>query len=563
MNQTLDSTTVITAMPLGILPLAAVLALLASLGLLKLYRRVVLRSMGTSANSPSTEPVLLEASAPTDRPVQATPDFTVLGYTSSLTARATAETLHSTLLRAPWRAAAIYTVAGACYAFVLAVSILMSGSLFSPFRLLVLFWVYAWPVVLTVNLVAATSWRARLASASVYFLVLAVLGGFGSWIQVGGLWLLVNLPPTILLLAFLNRRVRAVGPLMLTFMVLAITGSFLAPAATLSSERLAGFFFDLGWALGLGAEGISIGPSILSFTVFGVAGWLALRWIRGRYERKKTSDQSITLDAIFLMFAIVHSFGLVFEGIAWILSGLVAFVVYKIVVRAGFSLLGRKSDPAWKSPKLLLLRVFSLGKRSERLFDALGTHWRHVGSIQLIAGPDLATTTVEPHEFLDFLNRKLARRFIDGPQTLDLRISEMDIEPDRDGRFRVNDFFCHEDTWKMVLSRLVSESDAVLMDIRGFSPKNAGVRYEIEELINVIPLERVVFVIDDTTDEQFLRQTVQQSWDRMRLTSPNRSSTSGQLRLFRFTRSRSGELQQLLHTLCVATSAAPQITMRS
>jgi hypothetical protein len=226
-------------------------------------------------------------------------------------------------------------------------------------------------------------------------------------------------------------------------------------------------------------------------------------------------------------------------------------------------LLNREASSTEKSSELLLLRVFSLGKRSERLFDKLGTHWRYAGSIRLIAGPDLATTTVEPHEFLDFLSGKLARRFIDGPQTLDLRISEMDIEPDQDGRFRVNDFFCHDDTWKMVLSRLVRESDAVLMDLRGFSPQNAGVIFEIDELINVVPLGRVVFIVDDTTDEQFLRQTVQQSWNRMRPTSPNRLSSSGQLRLFRFTGSHSGELQQLLRTLCVAAKAAPQTATAS
>jgi hypothetical protein len=162
--------------------------------------------------------------------------------------------------------------------------------------------------------------------------------------------------------------------------------------------------------------------------------------------------------------------------------------------------------------------VFSLGKRSERLFDALGKYWRHAGSIRLIAGPyDLATMTVEPHEFLDFLSRKLAHRFIDGPQTLDLRISEMDTERDQDGRFRVNDFFCYDDTWRMVLSRLSGESDAVHMDLRSFSPLNAGGAYEIEVLINVVRLDRVVFVIDATTDERFLRKTVQESWNRMKL----------------------------------------------
>ncbi len=89
----------------------------------------------------------------------------------------------------------------------------------------------------------------------------------------------------------------------------------------------------------------------------------------------------------------------------WGLSGLLAFVIYKVVSRVGFSLLHRKESPARKSTTLLLLRVFALGKRSERLFDALATHWRHAGSILLIAGPDLATTTAEPHEIWDFLKR--------------------------------------------------------------------------------------------------------------------------------------------------------------
>jgi hypothetical protein len=284
---------------------------------------------------------------------------------------------------------------------------------------------------------------------------------------------------------------------------------------------------------------------------------LTLRWIGGRYKRKEISDRSIIIDAIWLLFGVVQSTILGFDNVLWFLAGLLAFVVYKVVAWAGFSLLGYKVPAMRKSPTLLRRRVFSLGKRRERLFDALAMHWRYAGSIRLIAGPDLVTTTVEPHEFLDFLSGKLARRFIDRPQTFELRISEMDMQPDRDGRFRVNDFFCYDDTWRMVLSRLIGESDAVLMDLRGFSSQNAGVGFEIDELINVVPLGRVVFIIDDTTDELCLRQTMQQSWDHMGPTSPNRLSASGPLCLFRFTESRNGELQQLLHALCVAANTVP------
>lgn len=431
-----------------------------------------------------------------------------------------------------------------------------------PIRFLFLFWNYAWPVVLTVNLVTASTRRTKLATASIYFLVLATIGTIAltispafTWIEIPVFWLITNLLSTILLLTFLNRRVRAVGPLVLAFMVVATIGSNLALSITGSNEGLLRSISNLGFDLGLNASSTFIALIVLGFAIFGLIGWLALRWVGGLYERKKISDQSITLDSVWLLFGIDQSIILVFDGAGWILSGICAFLVYKVVASAGFSLLCRKADSAWRGHKLLLLRVFSLGKRSERLFDAFGTYWRYIGSIRLIAGPDLATTTVEPHEFLDFLSGKLARRFIDGPQTLDLRISEMDIEPDQDGRFRVNDFFCHDDTWKMVLLRLVSESDAVLMDLRGFSPDNAGCVFEVNELINVVPLGHVVFIIDDTTDEKFLRQTVQDSWDRMPPDSPNRLPSSEQLRLLRFTGIHSGELKQLLRSVCAAVDS--------
>lgn len=547
-------TVALTGEPAAILLLAAILAWPISIGLLRLYRRAVLTSMDASANQRGVEPVAPETSTSSNRSAQIT-SGPPIDRASSVTAGA-AENLNSTLLRAPWRPAALYAVAGFCYALVMAAASLASWKTgFLPIRFLVLLWIYAWPVVLAVNLVAASTRRAKLLTAVGYFFFLAILGAtaaLGSSMFVFGsivvLWGVINLPATVLLWAFLNRRVRAVGPLVLTFMVLALLGSDLALAVAARDEGLLRSIAYLGSVLGLGAVGMFIGLIVLGFAAFGLVGWLALRWIGARYEHKKLSDQSVTLDSMWLLYGVAQSIPLVFGGAAWILSGLVAFAAYKLVSWVGFSMLRRDTGPE-NSPKLLLLRVFSLGKRSERLFDAVAKHWRHVGSMRLIAGPDLATTTIEPHEFLDFLGGKLARRFIDGPDALNQRISEMDLKPDGDGRFRVSDFFCHEDTWQMALTRLVADSDAVLMDLRGFSQENHGVVYEIEELISVVPLERVVFVIDQTTDEKFLRQTVEASWDGMSPTSPNRSSTPERLQLFRFTGSHGGEFQHLLTIL--------------
>src|SRR5205814_8172025 len=109
--------------------------------------------------------------------------------------------------------------------------------------------------------------------------------------------------------------------------------------------------------------------------------------------------------------------------------------------------------------------------------------WRYTGSVRLIAGPDLANATVEPHEFLDFLAGRLQRRFISGSAALEQRLAETPLRRDPDGRFRVSSFFCHADTWQTVLRGLARQSDVVLMDLRGFGRTNEGCSYELNELL--------------------------------------------------------------------------------
>ncbi len=112
----------------------------------------------------------------------------------------------------------------------------------------------------------------------------------------------------------------------------------------------------------------------------------------------------------------------------------------------------------------------------------------------------------------------------------------------------------------MVLSRLVSTSDVVLMDLRGFSAQNAGCIFEITELINTVTLKRILFIIDGTTDEIFLRQVLQRAWQGMRATSPNHLGTSALLHLFRLKGFGNHELQHFIHRLAVNATPDAQVT---
>jgi hypothetical protein len=128
---------------------------------------------------------------------------------------------------------------------------------------------------------------------------------------------------------------------------------------------------------GLGGTATFWAIPLLGFALFALLAWFALTWIRARYRAKLMNEQSLSGDAVLLIFAVVNSVDLVFEGWAWIFSGLAAFAAYKLAVRIGFSIVRRRAA-APDNARLLVLRVFSLGRRSERLFAQLSGYWRQM-----------------------------------------------------------------------------------------------------------------------------------------------------------------------------------------
>jgi hypothetical protein len=552
-----------------VLTVAAVLALAASLLLLWRYRRAVIKSMRRRSRSEIAMPTGYLPPEEPHKPPETAAVFTFVD-TEALDRTALKRTvLYRQIRRRPWIAATIYAVAGLGFAATMTGAFLLSSKMpFLPLRFLYFTWANAWPAVLTTNLVATVTGRARTVVLAAYLLAGVALGILLlrrspdlTVLQLAYLWFDANLIPSLLLLFFLHRRIRAVGPLVLIFMIVGAAGAMLVVSVTGNNPKLLRAVSNFTYSLGLSAAGTVWGLHLLGFALSALLSWVVLDSLRQMYERKYLSELSVSVDAVWLTFGIVNSMGFVFQGASWIASGPVAFAIFKILAALGFAFLRRRRNP--NPLRLLLLRVFALGSRSERLYDAVGKHWRTAGSIQMIAGPDLATSTVEPHEFLDFVTGKIARRFIDSGQTLDLRIEQMDLRADSDARFRVTEFFCHDDTWKVTLSRLADESDAVLMDLRSFSRSNAGCIFEINELFNVVPLRRIVFVIDDSTDQQFMRETMQAAWREIKERSPNRRGGAGHVSLVHLSRLNGNELRNLLYAIGSAASTEPVEAVRS
>ena len=547
----------LSTLMLFVVGIAPMLTLLLSAILLWRYRRAVDLQMAATVGFD-------------DIPATDAPATAEAGHDNNLAVLAEAAALYRRAARGPFHLAFHYIGAGFAFALVFAVA----AHFAYLFRLgvpgfLVGVWIYAWPVVAALMLIVPATRRTRVAWVLAYFAVFQSLVLWAGTVKdipaldlgvmmlparssatpplTMKLWLVANGAPTFLMLFCFNNKVRAVAPLVLGLLTTAISGT-LAAYLVLFSQPGTEAVVALSVSLNLDVRWMLFGTFLLSFTAFGAVGWALARWIARAYRRRTVSDLSLMLDSAWLLFASWYAMWLILAGLAWTVSGPVAFVFYKLALMLARALAGRERQT---QHGLAFLRVFSLGRRTERLFDRVTRYWRHIGSVQIITGPDVARSTVQPHQFLDFLSGRLATHFVRDAESLARSVAAWDRASGRDGRFRVNNVFCHADSWQRVLPQLVRENDVVLMDLRSFSEKNAGCIHELRHLVGNVPLGRCLLLVDDTTDLAFLGRTLRMAWHDLPADSPNRGRSPDETPLHRFG-SGPAAVHQLLGRLCEA-----------
>ena len=517
---------------------------LLSFWVLRRYRNAVLKSMlehaggsGTDSGRPETrDRVQAEQTSLPDLQLQ------VVGPHTRLEQTGTADAMLKHADRTRLRVALVYAVAGCVHAVIATILLFLFNDLeFLPIRTLFVWLILAWPTVPTVVTVAGGNRLLKVIGP----LSLVLISLLITSLDVGELlflWAYFLGIPTLITLAVGNRRLRAVGPILLLIVSWVLLGVLslglgiqVLPVGLLSTLPLV----------------VILGIALMVLLGFWVVAWLGFRWFAQRYARKKSSDQLSWLATWWLLFTLWECQILSVSGGLLGLLGLLAFVGYEIVLWIGLRPL-RAAASRQPPHRLLLLRVFGFRKRSERLLGDLELRWRYLGNIHLIAGTDLATANLEPHEFFEYMNGRLSRQFVKNEEHLSQRIESMDQLPDPDGRFRVNEFFCHDDTWRMTLQRLVSQSEVILMDLRGFSSRNQGVLFELAHLIDVVPVSDIVLVSDRTTDQEFLEAKLHEIWRTMDARSPNRQRPDAPLQVLRVDRQDSNAVQQLMRLLCNA-----------
>jgi hypothetical protein len=319
------------------------------------------------------------------------------------------------------------------------------------------------------------------------------------------------LPGPVLLLWIAGaRRLRAIVPMTLA-------GVLLFTALFLIVIKLAILAYTLGYIApallrAAGHYGIIF---LLASLPAGYLSWLVLRGLVRLYDRKVFSDRQLVLDCwVLILIWYAYPRLAVQPGTPelLILAGLVTFLVYRYAIQLALRH-SRSKHADSINRRLLLLRVFGFQSRTERLFDVVAQRWRLSGSVQMIAGTDVATRSIGPGDFIRFLSGQLSQRFLTRGSDLASHLAAQDQLRDWDGSYRINQFFCDDERWQESLVALLDCCDVVLMDLRGFSQARRGCLFELQQIVAKVPLGNVVLIVNRKTDMDLLRRTILEAVD--------------------------------------------------
>ncbi len=311
----------------------------------------------------------------------------------------------------------------------------------------------------------------------------------------------ILLPLVVLGLLFGVPVLRAIAPYLfpvVAALCLAVNAAFDALAALVEQESA-----WIGSVLPVsGAMGLILLVALVALLATCLPAHSLVKVLGGLYRRQVFSDLSYLFGASWLLvltLELIPTIRAAGAGLASLLP-LLAWLWIPLLFR-WLPRLMPPPPPSCRPPRLLVLRVFRRGGPMAWLFDHVVQRWRLIGPVLLITAADLASRTIEPHELVAFVEGRLHNRYISTATQLQTQLDQIQDQPDHDGRWRVHEFCCYANSWKQSLDALLSRSDVVLMDLRGFSSRNAGCRHELRRIGQSNHLRAAVLLMDRHTDQ--------------------------------------------------------------
>ncbi|MEH6537383.1 MAG: hypothetical protein V7719_13375 [Psychroserpens sp.] len=278
--------------------------------------------------------------------------------------------------------------------------------------------------------------------------------------------------------------------------------------------------------------------------------------------------------------------------------GMEVFLLVAVVIHLFLWYRLKTSGRKLINTKLLILRVFLIGKTSTFTFKSLARFWRHFGTYFTVADPSFYKVTwkrrfnymfpfyilvvfilytlitdpnkdIEIYLFVFFIFMlvmanvlmvsydmiRMKQKFMHSPDALNMRLKKLYRRPTKfDNTFKEEPVMCYDNTWKEAVDGLVKTADVILMDLRGFSEVNKGCAYEVNILFDRVPVDRIVFMgYKDSIP--LIRRIIEEQWKELSETSPNLNVDNPHTSLYIVTQENHRDVQAVLKLLLEATSA--------
>jgi hypothetical protein len=362
---------------------------------------------------------------------------------------------------------------------------------------------YAWPVLPVIAVISRWS-RPRFVNAMLGWFIFAVL--LLSWRTNENIsfeqiffWMLLDttLPLIVVTALCLGSATRAVAPWLAPLFIL------LSASSQLGVDLLAALIEADSGIIHWLASWLGATLAIALFALFPwlIAWWPARalgRWLAQAYRQMQISELFYLFTAVWIIALTGPALG-ASGDLGW--GAIVCFLPLLWIPLAGKLMQQRnKLTTTNRPPTLLVLRVFQQDANVQDIFDRVIERWRLTGNTVLIAGTDLLERTIDADDIFTFIDGRLGERFIRSPQDVTRQLADFEWRRDVDGRYRVNECYCHDTTWQQALTELVKISDVVLMDLRNFVAENKGCLHELQILASTQRLQRVVVLVNDNTE---------------------------------------------------------------
>jgi hypothetical protein len=103
----------------------------------------------------------------------------------------------------------------------------------------------------------------------------------------------------------------------------------------------------------------------------------------------------------------------------------------------------------------------------------------------------------------------------------------------------------------------MTEAHVVVMDLRSFGPEHQGCVFELQTLLDTVPLERLILLVDSTTELEFLKQVLGARWQELRSDSPNARTAAPTMHLCEVSGSEPRVVRHLMQVAAAMARATP------